>query len=100
MRRYSPAAEALYTALGAEATLYDDRELSAGVKLKDADLLGMPLRITVGARSLAAGGAELRLRATGETRIAALDEVAPSCRRYACESQKSGSGGMEHARLV
>ncbi len=36
----------------------------------------MPLRITVSARSLAAGGAELRLRATGETRIAALDEVA------------------------
>ena len=70
------AAEAVYTALGDRETLYDDRALSAGVKLKDADLLGMPLRITVSARSLAAGGAELRLRATGETRIAPLDEVA------------------------
>jgi prolyl-tRNA synthetase len=69
------AAEQLYATLGAESTLYDDRELSAGVKLKDADLLGMPLRITVSARSLAAGGAELRARRTGKTRIVALDEV-------------------------
>ena len=70
------ATEVAYTALGDRDTLYDDRALSAGVKLKDADLLGMPLRITVSARSLAAGGAELRLRATGEIRIAPLDEVA------------------------
>jgi prolyl-tRNA synthetase len=70
------AAEATYAALDERRTLYDDRALSAGVKLKDADLLGMPLRITVSARSLAAGGAELRLRASGETRIAPLDEVA------------------------
>ncbi len=70
------AAETMYTTLGTDATLYDDRELSAGVKLKDADLLGMPLRITVGARSLAAGGAEMRLRTTGETRIVPLAEVA------------------------
>jgi prolyl-tRNA synthetase len=70
------AAEAVYTALGEQQTLYDDRELSAGVKFKDADLLGVPLRITVSARSLAAGGAELRLRASGKSRIAALDDVA------------------------
>ncbi len=70
------ATEVAYTALGDRDTLYDDRALSAGVKLKDADLLGMPLRITVSARSLAAGGAELRMRANGETRIAALAEVA------------------------
>jgi prolyl-tRNA synthetase len=70
------AAEAIYAALGERDTLYDDRALNAGVKFKDADLLGMPWRITVSARSLAAGGAELRLRATGETRIAALAEVA------------------------
>jgi prolyl-tRNA synthetase len=69
------AAEAAYTTLGEQDTLYDDRAFSAGVKFKDADLLGMPLRITVSARSLAAGGAELRLRTTGETRIAPLDEI-------------------------
>jgi prolyl-tRNA synthetase len=70
------AAETVYAALGERDTLYDDRTLSAGVKFKDADLLGMPLRITVSARSRAAGGAELRLRASGESRIAALDDVA------------------------
>jgi prolyl-tRNA synthetase len=70
------AAETVYSALGEQRTLYDDRALSAGVKLKDADLLGMPLRVTVSARSLAAGGAELRVRRTGETRVAPLDEVA------------------------
>jgi prolyl-tRNA synthetase len=69
------AAEQLYAALGAESTLYDDREASAGVKLKDADLLGMPLRITLSARSLAAGGAELRVRRTGETCIMPLADV-------------------------
>jgi prolyl-tRNA synthetase len=74
------AAEALYAALGAESTLYDDREVSAGVKFADADLLGMPLRITVSARSLAAGGAELRLRRSGETRIVALADVPTAAR--------------------
>ncbi|HEY7782472.1 MAG TPA: His/Gly/Thr/Pro-type tRNA ligase C-terminal domain-containing protein, partial [Ktedonobacterales bacterium] len=70
------AAEALYTALGSDAVLYDDRDLSAGVKLKDADLLGMPLRLTLSARSLAAGGAELRARRTGATRIVPPDDLA------------------------
>ncbi|HEX5546567.1 MAG TPA: proline--tRNA ligase [Ktedonobacterales bacterium] len=79
------AAEALYTALGAEFTLYDDRDLSAGVKLTDADLLGMPVRITVSARSLAAGGAELRVRRSGETRIVALAEVQEMARALSAE---------------
>lgn len=77
------AAEALYTALGTESTLYDDRDLSAGVKFTDADLLGMPLRITVSARSLAAGGAELRVRRGGETRIVALADVPDAARAFA-----------------
>ena len=46
--------------------LYDDREESPGVKLTDAELLGMPWIITVSPRSLAAGGVELTRRATGE----------------------------------
>jgi len=79
------AAEALYTALGAESTLYDDRDLSAGVKLTDADLLGMPVRITVSARSLAAGGAELRVRRSGETRIVPLAEVPEAARTLSAE---------------
>jgi prolyl-tRNA synthetase len=66
------AAEQLYAELGADRVLYDDRDLSAGVKFKDADLLGMPVRITVSQRSMAAGGAELRVRKTGEARVVPL----------------------------
>ncbi|RPI53193.1 MAG: proline--tRNA ligase, partial [Acidobacteria bacterium] len=48
--------------------LHDDREgLSPGVKFKDADLLGMPLRLTVGAKGLKDGVVELRDRRTKET---------------------------------
>jgi prolyl-tRNA synthetase len=46
--------------------LYDDRDESPGVKLTDAELLGMPWILTVSPRSLAAGGVEVTRRATGE----------------------------------
>lgn len=69
------AAEELYARLGADRVLYDDRDLSAGAKFKDADLLGMPVRITVSTRSLLAGGAEVRVRRTGATKIVPLSEV-------------------------
>lgn len=69
------AAEELHAALGPDQVLFDDRDLSPGVKFKDADLLGMPLRITASPRSLAAGGVELRARRTGETRVVPLAQV-------------------------
>lgn len=46
--------------------LYDDRNESPGAKFKDADLVGMPLRITVGERGLKKGIVEARVRGTGE----------------------------------
>ena len=60
----SRAADGLYAELvekGADV-LYDDRDERPGVKFKDADLLGIPLRIVVGAKSLAEGNVELSLR--------------------------------------
>jgi len=60
------AAEALYgrlAAAGAEALL-DDRDARPGVKFKDADLIGVPLRVTVGERGLQEGVVELRDRKT------------------------------------
>ena len=42
--------------------LYDDRDERPGVKFKDADLLGLPVRVAVGERSLARGELELKLR--------------------------------------
>jgi prolyl-tRNA synthetase len=65
-------------ALAAEAgrdILYDDRNESPGVKLTDAELLGMPWILTVSPRSLAGGGVEVTRRATGERRTAAVEEV-------------------------
>ena len=63
------------TAAGIEV-LYDDRpELSAGVKLTDADLRGLPLRVVVGERSLAQGGVELSRRGQTDRRIVPLDQL-------------------------
>jgi prolyl-tRNA synthetase len=58
------AAEKIYKELqdkGIEV-LYDDRDLRAGVKFKDADLLGIPIRLTIGPKTLAEGKVELKLR--------------------------------------
>ncbi len=54
-------------------TLYDDRDGSAGVKFNDADLLGMPVRVTVSNRALRQGGVEIKLRREEAARIVPLD---------------------------
>ena len=58
--------------------LYDDRDESPGVKLTDAELLGMPRILTVSPRSIAAGGVEVTIRATGERSTVPVDEVEAS----------------------
>ena len=55
--------------------LYDDRAESPGVKFNDADLLGMPIRLTVSQRSLKAGGVEFKRRDLSEKRTIAIDSV-------------------------
>ncbi|OGF54733.1 MAG: proline--tRNA ligase [Candidatus Fraserbacteria bacterium RBG_16_55_9] len=55
--------------------LFDDRGESAGVKLKDADLIGLPLRLTVSERSLEQGGVEMKRRDSQDRLIVALEEV-------------------------
>ena len=56
--------------------LYDDRKETAGVKFADADLIGIPLRITLGNRSLKEGKVEVKIRATGETTSFLLEDIA------------------------
>jgi prolyl-tRNA synthetase len=56
--------------------LYDDRDESPGIKFADADLIGLPIRLTVSKRSLDKGGVEVKARASTETRIVALEGVA------------------------
>ena len=60
--------------------LLDDRDATPGVKFNDADLIGLPLRLTLGARSLRQGGAELKARDSEESRIVPLDDVVPMLR--------------------
>jgi prolyl-tRNA synthetase len=55
--------------------LYDDRDERAGVKFNDADLIGIPLRVTLGKRGLKEGNVELRVRATGEESKVPLEGV-------------------------
>jgi len=55
------------------ATVYDDRDLSPGVKFNDADIMGMPLRVTVSSRSLQQGGVEVKWRWSDEREIIPLD---------------------------
>ena len=58
--------------------LLDDRDATPGVKFNDADLIGLPLRLTIGPRSLKAGGAELKARDSDASRVVPLDEILPT----------------------
>lgn len=74
------AADRLYQdawAAGIEMLL-DDREATPGVKFNDADLLGLPIRLTIGPRSLKQGAVELKFRTESEARSIPLAEVIPT----------------------
>ncbi len=66
--------------------LFDDREERPGVKFNDADLLGLPLRVTVGGRGVKEGVAELKERATGKENKVALDEVVEEVKRFLADN--------------
>ena len=70
-------AEELYNNLLAAGLepLFDDRPESPGVKFNDADLIGIPLRLTVGERSLKNGGVEVKPRSGGEMVTMPLSEA-------------------------
>jgi prolyl-tRNA synthetase len=68
------AAEALEA--GGRSVLVDDRDLRAGEKFADADLIGAPLRVVVGKKTLEDGAVDVRDRATGEERRVAAAEIA------------------------
>jgi len=71
-------ADQLYADLRAAGfdVLYDDRGLSPGVMFNDADLIGVPLRVTVSSRSLEQGGVEIKRRHEKERQILPLEGIA------------------------
>jgi prolyl-tRNA synthetase len=74
----SHQAEKLYAELTEQGVdvLFDDREESPGVKFNDADLLGIPLRVTVSPRSLEKGSVEIKKRAEKESQLIPVGEAA------------------------
>jgi prolyl-tRNA synthetase len=78
----SEAAERLYDELRGAGidVLFDDREESPGVKFNDADLLGMPLRLTVSARTLAQASVELKRRAETQSELVPLGNALAAVR--------------------
>lgn len=77
-------ADQLYADLQAAGieVLYDDREESPGVRFKDADLIGLPLRLTVSERALTAGGIEWKARRSREKELVPQNEIVERVRSY------------------
>jgi len=70
-------AEEIYTKLQSAGitVLFDDRDERAGVKFNDADLIGCPMRVTVGEKGLKEGMVELKSRKAKENQLVAIDEL-------------------------
>jgi prolyl-tRNA synthetase len=71
------AAEDLYQQMRSKSVdvLFDDREERPGVKFKDADLIGVPYRVTLGKRKFEQGLAEIFQRSTRQVRDVKLNEA-------------------------
>jgi prolyl-tRNA synthetase len=76
------AAQSLYDALWKQGVevLWDDRDERPGVKFKDADLVGIPLRVTIGGKSLAGGNVEVKARREPDPKKAELVPIANAAR--------------------
>lgn len=70
-------AEEIYNSLqnAGMSVLFDDRDERAGVKFNDADLIGCPIRVTVGEKGLQNGMVELKKRNQQQTELIALDQI-------------------------
>jgi prolyl-tRNA synthetase len=79
----SDVSEALYSSLSEKGydVLFDDREESPGVKFKDADLIGIPIRLTISSRTIKSDMVEMKLRKTGEVIMVKKEEVVAEVER-------------------
>ncbi len=77
IERLREVAEQLYQSFSQNGieVLLDDREETPGVKFKDADLIGIPLRLTIGEKNLKKGLLEIKKRKTGEVLLVKKEEV-------------------------
>jgi prolyl-tRNA synthetase len=84
-------AEELYQTLTKEGVevLYDDREETPGVKFKDADLIGIPLRLTLGEKNLKKGLVEIKKRRTGEIFLVKKEEAVSKVKEMIVQEMKA-----------
>ncbi len=82
--------EELYAKLSAAGieVLFDDRKESAGVKFADADIIGVPIRITIGNRSLKEGKVEVKVRGTEEATSFLLSDIIEETKATIAKLQK------------
>jgi prolyl-tRNA synthetase len=80
----------MLTSAGIE-TVIDDRNERPGVKFKDADLVGYPVRVTVGSRAVASGEVELRLRKGGDTEMIPLEGLLDRVAQVLAGGQVAGA---------
>lgn len=94
-------ADSIYDKLIAEGieVLYDDRKESAGVKFADADLIGVPLRITLGNKSIKEGKVEVRIRSNGEVTSYSLDTMIDDIKREIAKEEKKIEDGIINKEL-
>jgi prolyl-tRNA synthetase len=84
-------AENLYKSMLTEGieVIFDDRDERAGVKFKDADLIGIPLRIIIGQKNLLQGNVELKIRKTGENKLYSLQEIVQQVKQIIAQEVNS-----------
>jgi prolyl-tRNA synthetase len=89
-------AEAAYEALASAGleVIYDDRDVRAGVKFKDADLVGFPVRVAVGERSLAKGGVEVKRRDSKDFVVVPPEQVVEKVKDLLGAEERSGGHGI------
>ena len=89
------AVENLHAELEAEGleVLFDDRKESPGVKFNDADLLGIPIRVTISPRTLEKDSVEIKKRSEKESQLVPLEEAGQRLKKLVSDTQ----GGAELA---
>jgi len=80
--------------------LYDDRDERAGVKFNDADLLGMPIRLTVGKRGVQNGTIEMKLRRNDEGGDLSLENIAAEVQAIVDQEVGLIQGTLKEEKLV
>ena len=96
------AAEKLHNELEAAGVevILDDRDHRAGVKFKDSDLIGFPIRITIGTKGLAEGKVEVKWRWEQDPETVPLEEVSARVAAMIAEEKTTGTRFTEAMKTL